>query len=44
LGRYQEAIEAYDKALSLNPGFSLAKKNRDLALRDSKGFFGRLGF
>ena len=31
LGKYQEAIEAYDLALKIDPDFTWAKENRDLA-------------
>jgi tetratricopeptide (TPR) repeat protein len=31
LGRYQEAVESYDKALALSPGFADATRNRRIA-------------
>lgn len=32
LGRYEEAIESFETALELNPGWILAEQNRDLAV------------
>ena len=32
LGEYRRAIEDYDEALRLNPGYALAHKNRKIAL------------
>ena len=32
LGKYDKAIEAYDLALKIDPNFTLAKENRELAL------------
>ncbi len=34
MGLLREAIECYDKALSINPGRELAKKNRELAVKE----------
>ncbi|UCC85323.1 MAG: tetratricopeptide repeat protein [Gemmatimonadota bacterium] len=31
LGKYDDAIEAYDRALEMQPGWSIAVKNRELA-------------
>jgi tetratricopeptide (TPR) repeat protein len=36
LGRYEEAIECYDKALELDPNLTVAQENRDLAYKQSK--------
>ena len=48
LRRDQEALEAYEKAISLKPDLTVAQSNRDMALRylrksgQSKGFLRRL--
>jgi tetratricopeptide (TPR) repeat protein len=34
MGLLREAVECYDKALSINPGRELAKKNRELAMKE----------
>jgi tetratricopeptide (TPR) repeat protein len=36
LGRFQAAIENYDKALQIKPDYQKAWKNRDLALKRLK--------
>jgi len=36
LGKYQEATECYDKALEINPNFTMAQKNKDIILNKSK--------
>jgi tetratricopeptide (TPR) repeat protein len=33
LGRYEEALKSYDKALELDPNYANAQKNRDLAYK-----------
>jgi tetratricopeptide (TPR) repeat protein len=33
LGRYEGAIECYDKALGIDPRMALAQKNKKIALR-----------
>lgn len=33
LGRYQDAIDAFNQALVIDPDYSSAKKNRDIALK-----------
>jgi tetratricopeptide (TPR) repeat protein len=34
MGLLKEAIECYDKALSINPGREMARKNREIALKE----------
>ena len=37
LGRYQEAVESYDQALALAPGFTAAANNRSIASKKLSG-------
>lgn len=36
-GKFAEALEEFDKALALDPSLEIARKNRDLALKNSEG-------
>ena len=38
LGRYEEAIEEFDKALAIDPNYEIARNNKESALKELKRF------
>ena len=38
MGKYREAVEAYDKALEIKPGYKGAKENRGKAVKKTRKF------